>query len=481
MSVHVLHGHDDIIKILLSLLDAQQFIAEVVHFAVLFIMKLEFDVMFCIFSLRIFSKVLLSMAFLWGFSVYAEPQNDTSPKIDTQNSASQDTSYEIGPVAIKYNSSNENNPNTRKSKCEVSSSKRIAVIESGRYRTTPEYLKVIIEKLADDKYIDIPSEGNDGLYEDVQFLRDFLANKVKGKCISFPRDSIFFLGFNNTLLKNSVEKLAKQADEQKIDLIISIGDLATKKLAEFGSSIPVLGINVASADSFYDDKVTSQEEGKIFSAEERKHKYKNIYVINDSHSFSEFVDLFVKFFRSKKIGILKNSNPLMNSIFDYEALTKIMKNKNVEVVECVGDFFNDDEKISRQEFSKCMSYFSTILNLDAVYIGEMGHAVDVERFYSEIKPLLASQIPIFAFDYKELIEAGAIFGIYDNGMKNIGLYTADIIEKIVDGYDMGNLQFSISVPMYAGLNLKSSGIIRWKPPFDILVSVDEVFSTIESK
>ena len=479
MSVHVLHGHDDKIKILLSSLDAQQFIAEVVHFALLFIMKLEFDVMFGFFSLRIFSKVLLSMVILWVFSVHAEPQNDTSAKIDSQNSASQDTSYEIGPVTVKYNFSND--PNTRKYKCEVSSSKRIAVIESGRYRSTPEYLKVIIEKLADDKYIDIPSEGNDGLYEDVQFLRDFLGNKVKGKCISFPRDSIFFLGFNDTLLKNAVEKLVKQADEQKIDLIISIGDLATKKLAEFGSSIPVLGINVVSADWFYEDKVTSQDEGKIFPAEERKHKYKNIYVINDSHSFSEFVDVFSKFFSSKKIGILKNSNPLMNNIFDYEALTKIMKNKSVEVVECVGDFFNDDEKISRKEFSKCMSYFSTILNLDAVYIGEMGHAVNVERFYSEIKPLLANQIPIFAFDYKDLIEAGAIFGIYDNGMNNIGLYTADIIEKIVDGYDMGSLQFLISTPMYAGLNLKSSGIIRWKPPFDILVSVDDVFSTIESK
>ena len=39
----------------------------------------------------------------------------------------------------------------------------------------------------------------------------------------------------------------------------------------------------------------------------------------------------------------------------------------------------------------------------------------------------------------------------------------------------------LSVPLFFGVNLKTAALVQWRPEFDVLVAVDDVFHTTNSK
>ena len=84
----------------------------------------------------------------------------------------------------------------------------------------------------------------------------------------------------------------------------------------------------------------------------------------------------------------------------------------------------------------------------------------------------------------QLFEAGSLLSVYDPNEYTRATYAADVIERLVStNFDYSSIadKKHLSVPLSFGVNLKTASLVQWRPSFDVLVAVDDIFHTIKSK
>ena len=123
-------------------------------------------------------------------------------------------------------------------------------------------------------------------------------------------------------------------------------------------------------------------------------------------------------------------------------------------------------------------------SITAVFLPELGNAVDLANFYTQLRPLLTKKIPVISYDSKAQVEAGSLLSVYDPNEYTRATYAADVIERLVStNFDYSSIadKKHLSVPLSFGVNLKTASLVQWRPSFDVLVAVDDIFHTIKSK
>jgi hypothetical protein len=344
---------------------------------------------------------------------------------------------------------------------------KVAVLSAGLQKNTVTYFTQILKRLGADGFVaenEIPKTVD--LRNKAEYKK-YISDGLKGKCLEFPPELGLFYNWEASVLKDAIDDLALKAAKKEVDVVFALGDLATKFMIEDELNIPVISFDTNSTEIL-----------KTLAGEK-----KNVVILDDSRNIKDDIELFHTMFGYTGFGYLRDKNHIYDLYNAFDEVNHFAKKKNFQIKVCEGAFFVPDLELSRSEFSRCMVELSN-QNISAVFLPEVGNGIDMANFYSQIRPLLTKKIPAISYDSKSQVEAGSLLSVYDPDEFTRAAYAADIIEDLVlNGFDFKIIaeKRELAVPLFFGVNLKTAAIVQWRPAFDVLVAVDDIFHTIKSK
>lgn len=344
---------------------------------------------------------------------------------------------------------------------------KVAVLSAGLQKNTMTYFSQILKKLGEDGFVaqnDIPKTVD--LRKKSEYKK-YLSDALKGRCLEFPPELGFFYNWEASVLKDAIDDLGFRVEKKEVDVVFALGDLAAKFMIEDEINIPVISFDTNSTEIL---KTLAKSK-------------KNIAILDDSRNIKDDIELFHTIFGYSGFGYLRDRNHIFDLYNAYEDVIRFGKKKNFQIKVCEGSFFVPDQELSRSEFSRCLVELSNE-RISAVFIPEVGNGIDMNNFYTQLRPLLSKKIPTISYDSKSQVEAGSLLSVYDPDEFTRGAYAADIIEDLVlNNFDPKVIaeKRELSVPLFFGVNLKTAAIVQWRPAFDVLVAVDDIFHTIKSK
>lgn len=353
--------------------------------------------------------------------------------------------------------------------CDISKPIKVAVLSVGLQKNSNIYFSQILKKLGDDGFVaenKIP--WNIDLRNKKEYQK-YVTDAVKGKCLEFPSEYAFFYNWEVTVLKDKLDDLRPLIEKKKIDMILSLGDLTAKFLIEDNPNVPVVCFDTNSTEVLWDML--------------KKTRNRKIAVVDDTRNMSDDIELFHTMFGYSNLGYLRDKNHLFDLYTSNDEVMKFVNEKKLPMKVCEGHFFIPDEDKAHEEFSRCMAELAAS-NVGAVFIPEVGNGIDMDLLYSQLRPLLSKKIATISYDSKAQVEAGSLLSVYDPNEYTRASYVADIIEDLVlSEFDPSVFinRKPLSVPLFFGVNLKTAAFVQWRPTFDVLVAVDDVFHTIKSK
>ncbi len=341
---------------------------------------------------------------------------------------------------------------------------KVAVISAGLQKNTVVYFSQILKKLGKDGFI---SENNIPFnlkLNDRELYKEHVTDVIKGKCLEFPDEFDFFGNWDMSQVESNIEELKQLSNLGKVDLIFSFGDIATAKIIEKKFKSNVVAIDVKD----------------VARQNKASENMNNVYILDDTRHIDKDISVFSRHFDYQTIGYVRDKNRTFDVSILFNDIQDTVKEKGLSAEICEGDFFTPNVKRAREEFSRCMLDLST-RGVQAVFIAEAGNGVDLEHFYSQIKPLLDKKIAVISSDSKDEVRAGSLLSLYDPDELIRSQHATKIIEELIKGNKNVVLDDNFTVPLFVGINLKTASIIQWRPSFDLLVGVDDIFHSIESK
>lgn len=344
---------------------------------------------------------------------------------------------------------------------------KVAVVTAGIQKNSMTYFTQILKKLGEDGFV---AENNISRTVDLRSKSEYkryISDVLKGKCLEFPSELSFVYNWEPTFLKDSIESLSSKIAKKEIDLIFALGDVATKYIAEDEIGIPAICFDTNSTDML---KKLAKEN-------------KNVVIVDDSRNIKDDIELFHTMFGYTGFGFFRDKNHIYDLYSAYSDVMHFAKANNFQMKVCEGAFFDPDEQFARAEFKRCATELSKE-SISAVFLPEVGNGIDMANFYTQLRPLLSKKIPVLSNESKEQVEAGSLLSVYDPNEYTRATYAAEIIEKLVSSNFNFNSIASIkelSVSLSFGVNLKTAALVQWRPSFDVLVAVDDIFHTIKSK
>ena len=113
--------------------------------------------------------------------------------------------------------------------------------------------------------------------------------------------------------------------------------------------------------------------------------------------------------------------------------------------------------------------------VDAVYLPEF--ACPNDR-YPELMSIMTSRgIPSFSQVGEEPVSRGVLLGVGAEDMRSYGLFEAKVIDKVIKGVSPRRIGQIYAQNHGMVLNLKTAMEMGWKPPLDMLMTVEKTFTT----
>ena len=351
--------------------------------------------------------------------------------------------------------------------CPLNKPLKVAVMAVGLQKNTTTYFTQILKNLGEDGIV---SKNSIPRTIDLRNNDDYKKNiteAVKGKCLDFPVEYSYIFNWEIPAFKEKIEEIRSLIKDKKIDFILSMGDLTSKYLIEEKLNIPIICFDTNST----------------LTLKEIVRKNRLVSILDDSRNIKDDIDLFYRMFSYSNLGFFRDKNHEFDLYTSYDDVMNYTKEKNIPIKVCEGDFFIPDVEKSRSEFSRCVTELADS-NISAVFIPEVGNGIDIKQLYTQIRPLLSKKVATISYDSKEQVAAGSLLSVYDPDEFTRASYAADLIgELIFNAFDSSIVmnRKELSVPLFFGVNLKTASLVQWRPEFDVLVAVDDVFHTTNSK
>ena len=357
--------------------------------------------------------------------------------------------------------------NDASSSCSLENHKqlKVAYLEYRESDSANLIFNGIVRGLVDDGYMpDFDIRLNENFHNPEKY-KEILVDNLSGGCIKFVPNGYFSANYDDEKLRLYANEILARSMSGEIDTVITSGVLATKAMMETGISIPVISFTTRA--------------GVIELSQATKTK-KNLHVTNDNRSVVVDVNSFIRFLGYKHIGFMREKSYKFDYLIDYKELNSFFeKNNQLDLEICEGTFFTADKALAMSEFERCVLDLKS-KKIDVLVLTDLGNAIDINKLYTQIRPLIENKIAVVSFDSQEEVRAGSMISIYDRNLKTYIPHATNILEKIFNGVPVSEIPREVNAPLFLGLNLRTAGLVQWKPSFDVLVGVDDVYQTISS-
>ncbi len=291
------------------------------------------------------------------------------------------------------------------------------------------------------------------------------AKSTKGGCFEFLEDGFYDGKWDLKLIKQNTEALKKRIKEKgDVDLVWALGTVAGQDFADPSLNIPVMVMTC-----------TDPENSGIIGPGEFSDK-KNIHVQKEVDRYKSELQMFYDIFKFKNLGVIFDDNEENLLGQAYPIVKDLSRQLGFNLKICQGPVIDDDKEKAQLAFSKCAKELAKVS--DAVYL-PMGNGASDSDLFTQIKPLLDKEIPTFSQTGSKEVEMGVLLSLSNNNLEQSGIFEAEVAKKIYQGIAPEKISQYYYAPLSLSLNLQTALLIEWKPSFEVLIAVDQVFQNIK--
>ncbi|GHU35972.1 hypothetical protein AGMMS50256_31930 [Betaproteobacteria bacterium] len=336
---------------------------------------------------------------------------------------------------------------------------RLAYFRSGEYVNYPPSLKATIRGLEALGWLEIVADIPDKLTG--RALWKFLAQNTRSAYIELVADAFWepgdFDAAQRPVARAAIhERLTEKND---IDLIIAMGTWAGQDMVKLGVPVPAIVISASNP----------LKSGIIKSYRDSGYDNLNARVYPDHHR--DQIRLFHDIIPFTRLGMVYEDTLEGRAYAGLDDVRELAKQWGFEVLTCEAPF----AVIGEIEKKIMACYEKLAREADAIYVTE--HRAEEEVIAKIAEILRRAKIPSFSMQGAEEVKAGILMSMAQADFSYIGMFHAETIARIFNGAKPRQLTQIWADPEKIVLNFKTTRIIGFNPPVDILLAADEVYET----
>lgn len=300
--------------------------------------------------------------------------------------------------------------------------------------------------------------------KDTSEIWKWLAERDLGRYLTFPGDAHYI--FNQMTLspgQQPQDVIVNRINQKKdIDILIVMGEAAGVALANANCNIPIMVFGCNNA----------VEAGIIKSATDPGKD--NIWAHMDPLRYRRQLQIFHDIFKFNKLGVVYENTNIGegNAALDDIKYESSLNNFKLEC-ETVNTPTNDAD-LPRYYNDLNNAYESLSKQVDAFYL--TANEISPDKLSQLLTSFTNKNIPVFSATGSEDVRNGALVSLTPYDFPNVGRFAAESIERVLKGVSLKNIpQVYESTPEII-LNLKIANMIKYKPPFEVLLSADQIFN-----
>jgi ABC-type uncharacterized transport system substrate-binding protein len=342
---------------------------------------------------------------------------------------------------------------------------RLAYYEGGEFFDYALHLRVIVNGLAKLGWIEPVTFPEFDNPDDTSLIWAYLAEHVQSDFIEFVPDAYWSAHWDETLREqNRTEALHQLAETGNIDLMIAMGTWAGLDLANNEHHIPTVVVNASDA----------VKAGIIKSAEDSGFDHVHAWV--DPDQYVRQVRLFHDIVGFKRLGVAYEDTPEGRTYANLSDLQKVARERGFEVVGCLAlDAIPPDE--ARLEIARCFEELAP--RVDAMWLGAH-NGIHAKYMPEQLEVLMEHGVVTWSQAGAEHVRRGVVISIARKELDSLGLWTAEVIARILNGARPRDLNQVFEIPNAILINLEAARRTHFDPPPSILEVADEVYQTIET-
>lgn len=344
---------------------------------------------------------------------------------------------------------------------------RIGYCESTRFVNYAEHLYALVRGLAALGWLqDTERFPYQPGQEDTRALWEWLASHNTGPYIEFVGDAYYtYNGLASQAQTRKTDAIIRRLNHKRdIDLMIVMGTVAGKQMADDRHTVPVMVFSTSNAVAA---GIVKSEKGSG-----RDHVWAHIY----SNRFRRQIEVFHDMFSFKKLGMVHEDSPAgrtLAALDDAEALARERK------FTIIRQNVNDNQTDKSRFFSEMLAANRKLAaEVDAVYMTIYPGSRKFEMLPALMEPFFEKKIPVFT-QLKIEVQYGALISVADANFMGIGLFGAEAIATVLKGGSTSTLPQVYESTPYIVLNLEAAQKIGYRPPFDILLIADSLYRNIK--
>lgn len=344
---------------------------------------------------------------------------------------------------------------------------RIAYLEGGPYIEYRESFISLVKGLMEIGWIqkeNIPHFKEEELIKETEDipskeLWEWLTTGIKSDYIEFIKDGHYSSDWDDDLRIAVREEVINRLNQGNIDLIIAAGTRAGNDLATNDHTTPTVVISTSSPI----------EAGIIKSAEDSG--FDHVLAQLDPDQWERQLKLFHSVVKFKKLGIAYENTKDGKSYAALSSVEKTAKDRNFEIVHCHAPSDAVGEEESYQKLLECHEKIAE--EVDAMFLTE--HGGFGGNFDKLIAPFLDKKIPTLSQKGYGHVSQGVLLGIGSTNYDNLGIYYAQVIQRIFNGEKPRDISQIFSTPTVIAINLKTAKKLNFTLTTDILRAADKIF------
>ncbi|GHT92637.1 hypothetical protein FACS1894116_03150 [Betaproteobacteria bacterium] len=337
---------------------------------------------------------------------------------------------------------------------------RMAYFRSGEYKNYPLNIKATIQGLETLGWLKLTASIPENLAG--KALWQFMAQHTASDYLELVEDAFWEPGDFNAALRSKVRAEIHQrlSTKHDIDLIIAMGTWAGQDMVELGVPVPTVVLSAS-------DPVNS---GIIKSPRDSGHDNLNARIYPERNR--EQVRLFHDIIPFTRLGLIYEDTPEGHTYSAIDDVRAVGQQLGFEVLTCEAPFAGDVTDETEKKALAC--YAKLAQEADAIYVTE--HRAIRESAIAKVAAILRrAKIPSFSMQGSEEVKAGILMSMAQADFSYIGMFHAETIARIFNGAQPRQLTQIWADPAKIVLNLKTTRLIGFDPPVDILLAADEVF------
>jgi ABC-type uncharacterized transport system substrate-binding protein len=341
---------------------------------------------------------------------------------------------------------------------------RVIYLEGGPYRDYHLIFRGLLQGLADLNLVEEPPPY-EGETEDSAPLWRALAARP-GPRLEFLADGFYSAGWNQESLAAAKREILNRLERGEADLVLAFGTAAGAALVDAVNRTPLLIIS------------TTDPVGAGLSRSLEDSGRDNVHVQVVSGVVEYQLVMFHNIFGFATLGVPYDVTPEGRAAMGLATAEKIAAEKGFTIVPCRTELEIADQEKSYRNLKTCLDRL--VETSEAIYL-PVNNGLQHERMASLLEPVIARQRPSFSQLGPEETRLGVLLSMGETDFLNSGRFEAEVILAILGGAQPRSINQVYLPPLTMALNLKMAQLIGWRPPFEVLAAVDELYNQVAGR